>query len=356
MILVMRLVCGLSPRLTLFLSRKSEVKAPLSRLYPPSGRALTIAGIKALIFESKAQMIIFGPLLTPSAKFQISNGDFTHSGFDLEFTLNGEHHNLAVFQDISHWRKERSEFDDYYVLARKNEWPFEFNCRNFQIRTAMEGDLIRLSPVVRTLMQDLANERSFISFFEEFRQQLPVSAHVETYTPTNDIHLIPELEQAGYFVSGVVHYGRQLAVELSWRFPDESKEWDHIHAGRMTFSLSSGELRSPKWAPHHWPENIENLFWCRLREIAPRDPQLIFNSAADLAALSSHVEWHPTISLPVNELKARRKELVLSRQDLWDAPLALARVMIDEQLYAESTSPHQIAIGLRKEISNLASP
>ena len=296
-------------------------------------------------------MIIFGPLLTPATKFRVSNGDFEHTGFELEFTMNGEHHSFAIFQDISYWRKEKPEFNDYYLLGQENDWPFNFPYWNFQIHSVIEGDLIRLSPIVRALLQDLAGERSFISFFEDFRQQLHVTSHVEVYAPTTSIHLISELDQAGYFVSGVVHHGRTLAVELSWRFPDESREWDQIHAGRMTFSLAAGELRSPKWAPHHWPENMENLFWCSLREVAPENPLNIFKSDADLAALAAQVEWHPTISLSANELKTRRSEFLTSRPDLWNEPVALARLMIAAQLYAESTSPHQIATNLRNQIS-----
>lgn len=303
-------------------------------------------------------MLILGPFIAATSHETPGFDDFVGTGFALELFINGRAYVFPIFQDTSHWRRERPDFIDYYLLSRDEDWPFEFDCRNFQSRNFVDLNLVRISPFLRALFTDHHPEADIVDFLKDFRALLHVGTdcdHGNPYRPACEVNLRKQLADAGFSVIGIVHHGRTLGVELAWSFQGDHPTWQNIHAGRMTFYVAEGRITKAAWKPHHWPESIEDLFWQKLRKVAPADPAACFASESDLANLLLHIEWEPTLTLSASELQEQRLQCIADFPNLWQRPMDLARVLLERKLYASSTTLWHIARTVDKTIARLQS-
>ncbi len=303
-------------------------------------------------------MIVLGPNLSSVSHDKPHLGDFAGTGFALELYINGKAYALPIYQDTSYWRAKDPDFIDYYLLSRDEDWPFEFGVWNFQSKTFDAGNLVRISAFLRALYTEHLGESDIVDFLRDFRALLHVDSRCgrfDTYVPICEICLSEELARNGFSVTEVNHHGRLLEVILAWSFEDDHPTWRKIHAGRIAFYVGEGKISKAAWKPHHWQESIEDLFWLKLKKVAPVDPVGCFASNQDLYNLLRHIAWEPTLTLSSKQLQEQRRQRIAESVDLWDQPLAVARVLLESKLYAESTSPHQIAKTVVRTIERLRS-
>lgn len=290
-------------------------------------------------------MIAFGPFLTRSEHPDLHIERFAHTGYSMELVVDGEHHLLPIYRDVSHLNGQYASFDDFYFPEPHHGWPVACNYRCVHERQTRSGLLVGISPVLKEVFRTLKPAINLEEFLREFRSLIPVSSNREPgwlYKPNCAVNLTDELAAKGYTVAGIMSYGARLTVDIAWSFTDDYPGWQNIAAGHMEFRPRSGKLNEGKWSRHGWQERIEDHFYNRFEAIAPQKPIECFRTEEDIQNLLSHFEWTPTTRHSEQEIRQMRVELVNGSRHLWETPKGLAAALQRAELYSRSTSLHQI--------------
>jgi hypothetical protein len=290
-------------------------------------------------------MIAFGPFLTRSEHQDLTVDGFAHTGYSMELVVDGEHHMLPIYRDVSHLNGQYASFDDFYFAEPHHGWPVDFRFRGVHERHAHTGLLVAISPLLNEVFRTLKPAIKLEDFLREFRSLIPVSTNREPgriYKPNCVVNLTDELASQGYTVADIISYGTRLTVDIAWSFADAYPGWQNIAAAHMDFRPRCGNLNDGKWSRHGWRERIEDHFYNRFEAIQPGKPIDCFRSEEDIENLLSHFEWTPTTRHSEQEIRQMRVEFVNGSRHLWETPKELAAALQRAELYSRSTSLHQI--------------
>ena len=284
--------------------------------------------------------VILGPHLVKNGLSGLETSDLEHTGYSMEMSGDEFAQNICLYRQIHDWQPNAVRIEDFYV--RVDEIPFKLlPVVGLQMESSPAGTFVRSEAMLCSLYVKHEVTRPITSVLEEIRQHLPIN-HC-TYPRRDDgaklVH--PALAKAGFEVTRFFSYGRTLAVQFGWVYPQDrqdSKAKLNIYAGSIEFkpqpdrTLDKGRWNIPR-------ESVPAYLLTIMLESLGADGLL--SEAGTQAALDSF-KWTKVSRLTTQEAKRARIDFVRQHPELHNNPQALAKALKTAELYSDTAEVYAI--------------
>ena len=260
-----------------------------------------------------------------------------HTGWRLELSGDQFHGALEVFRLREPWDKGPASFFDYLVRGEDLTWGVTY--RPSDGITSEAGTFLPLDCVLCALYRKHEVMRPLPSFLAELRDCLPLRSGLDKRRRDGAALAAPELREAGFEVTGFFVYGSSISVDLGWVFPQDRNQPDNplcIHAASIGFRPTPARtLGRGKWSIP-LDTTLMSLLGKQLRALLRGSPER-WLSAKGVEATLSEFKWTKATLLTREQLVAARIEFVRQHPELHDQARELARALLKEGYWSDTT-------------------
>ena len=263
--------------------------------------------------------------------------EIKHMGWRLELSGDKFHAGLEIYRKQESWNTGAATFYEYVVRADGLPWSVSYLPHDHLTNEA--GTFLRLTCVLASLYRNHDVARSLTSFLGELRECLPLEKDVRFRREAGATLVAPNVWEAGFEVGGSFVYGTGLTMDFVWVFPQDRRNPDCplcIHAASIEFRPTPAKsLGKAKWLMP-METTVMYLLGKQLRSLLRGSPER-WLSAKGVETALSEFKWTKATLLTRDQLRAARIEFVRQHPELHDQPRELARALLKEGYWSDTT-------------------
>jgi len=284
-------------------------------------------------------LVSIGPHLVKNGSKGLESSDLEHTGYSIEASSDEFALTARLYRLIYTWQRDKIQFSDFCV--RVDEIPFKLLPTARIKEHSSMGKFVSLELVLGSLCINHEVWRSLTSFLREFRDHLPINHCYYPRIPNGSQMVGPALAKLGFEVIKFHSYGRKLAVQFGWVFPQDRPNADaelNLHAGTIEYkpkpdrALGLGQWQFPR------ETSVAYLFSDMLESM---DQANLLSDLGAGAALDSF-KWTRVSTLSASEAKQARLDFVKQHPELHHNHQALAEELKSAELYSDAAEVYAI--------------
>ena len=260
-----------------------------------------------------------------------------HTGWRMELSGDLFHAGLEIYRKLEPWNKASARLQDYLVRADGLPWSVNY-LPSDELKTEA-GTFLRLDCALASLYRKHDVIRPLTSFLVELRDCLPLQEEVRHRHNDGAGLVAPEVREAGFQVGSFFVYGTSLTVNFVWVCPQDRSQRDAqwcLHAASIEFRPTPDrKLGKGKWVLP-METTVMHLLGKQLRSLL-RGSSERWLSAKGVEAALSEFKYTKATFLTREQLVTARIEFVRQHPELHDRPRELARALLKEGYWSDTT-------------------
>lgn len=285
-------------------------------------------------------IVSIGPHLIKNGMSGLVAPGFEHTGYSIELAGDEFSLNVSVYRSIFHHQPDHIHFRDFYVSA--DEITFRLlPTAKIQQQSTAAGELVSLEALLCSLYIRHGIQRPITSFLAEVRKDLPVNHCYYPRIKDGSKMVTLFLAELGFEVTRFASYGRTLAVQFGWVFPQDRQNREaklNEYAGTIDFkprpdrTLGKGKWNYPR------ESSLAYLFTDMLESGGKKG----LLSKIGIKAAIEHFKWTRVSLLTNQEAKQARIDFVREHPELHHNYHALAKALKAAELYSGTAEIYAI--------------
>lgn len=283
------------------------------------------------ILRFNSSVISFGPYLTPKGMPARISEDLCYTGFVLEFSGEKAAGTVPIFcNDL-----KNVAFDDLKFRG------VDTFC-TVKVISCERPDYAPLEALITALYLKHKPQTPLLDLLADIRERIHLapgkfSTHRRQSKYKGLLH--DKFAKAGFELIGFWQYGRTLTTRIGWVFPQD-RENPNAELCLYATCFESTPTPDRNLGKGKWITPMEvvvsYLFTRMLREMCPRNPVDMLNDKGKQLAGETY-KWIKASLLTPKELKAARIEFIREHPELHQNRLELAKALIKDGLYSDTT-------------------
>ena len=258
-------------------------------------------------------------------------------GVAMEFATANRSYRIPLFRKIYSFDPSRFQLENLQLHSK--DIPCDVEYRPFFATETAVGTFIPLDAVLAGIFREFKVQRSLLAVLTELSDTIALGFPFSCLAGC----LIDSLAKDGFELSLQNSYGRSVCGVVCWVPPSQRNQPQRggILVSSVDFrprpdgSLGKGSWKEP------WKESVSSELCRLLRDRAPGTPLEILTELGKEKLLATF-EWTPLARLTTKQAKEARIEFIRSNPHLLTNIRSLAEALRNAQLYAESTTVHQV--------------
>jgi hypothetical protein len=304
----------------------------------------------SLLLNISMSAISFGPFLSKSGKTGNVGPRTFHTGFSLDISGDRVSGAFEIYRQERPWRPKDICWSDYYVQGM-NIHGVTIPVPRFSERVESAGLIVPLDSFLASIYLNFKPAKPITEFLVECRDHLPIEPEAGSQRLMDGgVFVSTTAQKMGFEILTFNKYAKSISVCFGWVFPQDRKS-------NCLLSLPAGSVefwptRDRTLGASQFIESKNNNLAFQLNLLlrsCGKDPIELL-SEEGIEAVLEKFKWSKISTMTQTEAKEARFHFVKEHPELHKDPLSLAKALITEGLYFDTTQVDRIVKQIERMI------